>query len=53
MTTRAFPLIRISQVTGAQNRSAATETRVYIAVRPGASGFLRSPGRPLRAVAEG
>ena len=42
MTTRAFP-VRISKVTPTESGGAPAETRVYIAARPGASGFLRPP----------
>jgi len=39
MTTRAFP-VRISKVARTESGGAQAETRVYLAARPGASGFL-------------
>src|ERR1700749_4145181 len=48
MTALIFPK-RISRAARAETESAGTERRVYIAARPGASGFV--PISPLGAVA--
>jgi hypothetical protein len=40
-----IPWKRINRVAAPKTGSAGIETRVYIAMRPGASGFLGSPDR--------